>query len=102
MVGIRFYLEFESQQAKKKATRNNGYDGHKGTVVAVFPELNWYGYASMSTIYDAIGALNDKPDSVVCSTSVSQVYLDQRCKRISEKLARKIHPKLFEYFELGG
>lgn len=87
MKGIRFYLEHNSKQDKRQGN-------HNGNVLAVFYELYRFTYDGI--VYDCIGALTDKPNSVVCSTSASDDYLSDNCKRISEKTAREIHSELFK------
>jgi len=110
MRGFNFYLEYKDEKEKKKATRKKP-GNHKGTVLAVstrfdgdFETGRWSSfpdYHRTGTGYatDAIGALFDQPDSIVMSTQVCPEYLRENCKRISEKMAREIHPKLFEYLE---
>lgn len=104
MLGINFYLEYPNKTEKHKGTRKEP-GNHRGTVIAVmtkherghwsnFPD--WHNYSSRGPSADAIGALFDEPDSPVCSTGVCPEYLDEKCKRISEKMAREIHPQLFE------
>lgn len=102
MLGINFYLEYPNKTEKHKGTRKSP-GNHRGTVIAVmtkhergrwsnFPDWHYNGQDHMA---DAMGALFDEPNSPVCSTGVSPGYLDEKCKRISEKMAREIHPQLF-------
>lgn len=138
MKGIRFYLEYEDNKKKRKATRKEP-GNHLGNVVAVFPALSQikFGYSGylhcpvydcegnklqlqsedLQTncpvcgqelthktypiiVYDAVASpCYDEPDSATCSTSVSQDYLNDRCKYIGEDLARSIHPSLFQYLD---
>jgi hypothetical protein len=87
MKGIRFYEEFQ--------------DSHKdisdGNVVAVLLDTGmlragyddpWYGY-------DCLAATFYHANSDVSGTTVCVDYLRNFCKRISEKRAREIHPRLF-------
>ena len=102
MNGYRFYLEYPSKTEKRKATRKNPGD-HLGTAVAVI--LGKYHIECRDdsdgvVVSDAIGGVMAYPNSPVGSTSVSQKYLRQ-CKRISESMAREIHPNLFAYLDLG-
>lgn len=46
---------------------------------------------------ECISALMVDNDQAVCSSSTSRDYLRKRCIRISESLARKLHPALFRY-----
>ena len=106
MLGINFYLNYPNKTEKHKGTRKNP-GNHSGNVVAVFTKHergkwtnfpDWISYGS-GPIAGAVGALFYEPNSVVCSTSVGLSYLDDRCKRISEKMAREIHPELFRYLD---
>lgn len=95
MKGYRFYEELEHKNRKGERSR--------GTVVAVLLDGNnrpYYFQSSGSWCSDAIASLFDEPNSSVCSTSVGMTYLSGCCRRVSEKVAREIHPSLFEY--LGG
>jgi len=94
MIGFHFFLEYPMDQNPKKHTRKNP-GPHSGNCIAVFqgrefilPDLN---------SVECIGALNFVPNSHCCSSSASFDYLSKYCKRISEKMAREIHPQLFDY-----
>jgi len=91
MKGIRFYLEYPNRTEKNKGTRKNP-GKHSGNVLAVFEDGFW---GSNGWSYEALGAVNYYEDSSVGSTSVSPDYIREKCKRISERLAREIHPQLF-------
>lgn len=49
--------------------------------------------------HEYIGALQAGNDQAVCGSNISRDYLRERCVRISESLARKLHPALFRYLE---
>lgn len=49
--------------------------------------------------YECTGALMADNDQAVCGSSTSRNYLRKRCVRISESLARKLHPALFRYLD---
>ena len=104
MKGINFYLEYSNKRDKRKGTRKDP-GNHRGTVVAVATKHERGHWTNFPDFYlgnekaDAIGALFNEPNSVVCSCSVCPEYLDEKCKRISEALAREIHPQLFEYLD---
>lgn len=53
---------------------------------------------------ECAGALMADNDQAVCGSSTSRDYLRKRCVRISESLARKLHPALFRYLDqpIGG
>ena len=101
MLGYRFYLEYPNKQEKAKGRAKLGQLGnHCGTVVCVPLDDNdrplWH-VGSMAM--DAYAAVCLCPNSPVCSTSVGWEYLQDRCKRVSEKIAREVHPAMFEYLE---
>lgn len=90
---IRFYQEFEDEKTRKISS---------GNVMAVQTDLKGfpkYRYTPNGYIIDGFGAIGFEPNSDVAGTSVNKEWLQQNTKRISEEKARKIHPKLFKYFE---
>ena len=99
MKGYRFYLEYPNKKEKRHGTRKKP-GNHIGTVIAAYG--NWYLHHCNSELehhVDCIGAVFNEANSPVCGTSAALGYIDSRCKRISEKLARQIHPRLFVYLE---
>ena len=108
MKGVRFYLEYPSKTEKNKATVKSP-GSHSGTVVAVYLEpdgRSWspigyinYGAGDAEWMYECAHALFDTPNSTVCSGAVSAGYLAEKCKRIPERLAREIHPRMIDYLE---
>lgn len=97
MKGYKFYLEFDSRTLKNNTTRKNLVN-HSGNCLAVVNDSKRYDGRN-GLLFDAFGAVQDIPNNNCCFTSVSTGYLHEKCKRISEKQARKIHPKLFERIE---
>lgn len=98
MKNIRFYLEYPSEKAKTLATRKK-LGKHTGNVIAVIggtAQARCDGKLRY-TIYDAVVAVTWNKNSDVCSSTVSEDYVRQRCKRISEKITKQIHPKLLNY-----
>lgn len=83
MNGIRFYEEFKDEGQRELS---------HGTVVAVITENRIPGG------YDAIGSTHQVSNGSCASTSVTKSYLTGWCRRISEKRAREIHPRLFAEF----
>ena len=83
MKDTRFYLEFDSTYRKRKGE-------HSGNVFAAFPALITSGGR-----LEGIGAVFFHPNSAVCGCAASLDYLRTRCKRISERRAREVHPELF-------
>lgn len=113
MKGYRFYAELpvvpdgRKTKAGRKGnpsfTRKNLRDGLFGphvNVVAVMLDENqrpmWQG---SSDGMDAVAAATNVRNAGVIACSVSRCYLRDRCVRIDEALARRIHPNLFMYLE---
>ena len=95
MKDFRFYLEYPSLKDKRKGTRKS-LGNHLGTCVAVSKSF----YIQNGEIYNECGGgIFEKPDSVCTWTACTDGYLRDKCKRISEKQAREIHPNLFKYLE---
>ena len=88
MNGIRFYEEF-TDLAKRKSV---------GTVVAALV-LNGNYWSGGKVCWEAIAGLFDQPNSPVAGTGVALDYLRQKCKRISQRKARTLHPALFQRLE---
>ena len=95
MKGYTFYLEYPTLRDKRKAIRKE-LGNHSGNVLAVYGDWfnidHYYKKECVSSVYD-------KPNSEVCTSSCDGEYLTTNCKRISEKQAREIHPKLFQYLD---
>lgn len=81
MIGYRFYEELGPGRRPR------------GTVLAILVE------SARGDMYDAIAAVFDRPDSPVASTTVQDLYLRRRCRRLPERRARDIHPTLFQHIE---
>jgi hypothetical protein len=89
MKDVRFYLEFPTATAKKRSGKD--HKRNDGNVFAAFltPRGSLQG--------DGVGAVLYEPNSCVAYTGVNiRDWLHVKCKRIPEKLARAIHPRLFE------
>ena len=95
MKGYRFYEEVWQKDRKAEESQ--------GTVIAVLLQENGRGWSPLWTakgdVCECVSGIYDEPNSPVCSGSVSVDYMRAFCRRISEKRAREIHPKLFEYLE---
>lgn len=89
MKGIRFYKEVTNKNRKAQQDL--------GTVVAVI--LGTDRVDGKMVVADVVGSVYERPNSPVCSTSVSWSYLRLCTIRISEEKAREIHPVLFEYLD---
>jgi hypothetical protein len=82
MKGIRFYQE----------------NGKRSVVAVLVPQSEIEREFFVSTgMHEALGGVFDRDNSPVATTSVSVDYLREKCKRISEKMAREIHPELFKH-----
>lgn len=90
MQGYRFYEEFGSKQMKRKGIS-------AGNVVAVFYDSRFMSQGKMCV--ESVASVFSQANSAVCGTSVSEDWLSDTCKRISEKRAREIHSNLFSYLD---
>ena len=95
MKGYKFYLEYPNKTEKHKGTVKNP-GNHSGNVLAVFNDIFW---GKDGWLYEAEGAVLFTSNSPVGSTSVSPGYIEEKCKRIPERLAREIHPELFKVLD---
>ena len=84
MKGYRFYEEFTNRRRGESA----------GNVFALDIDQPGYNYQPFGT-----AALFDEPNSDVCGTGVSWMWLRARCKRVSEVRAREVHPRLFAWLD---
>lgn len=91
MNGIRFYLEYPNKTEKNKATVKN-LGKHSGNCIAVL-----LGKEHMNPDYsqECLSGVNDFPNSGTSLGSVSMEYLREKCKRIPERIAKEIHPNLY-------
>ena len=113
MKGYRFFIEFSTKTAKNKATVKSltesynadphvEVEGCKGTIVAVVLKDDGAeeSYISQGNIiFEAVVGVSDRPNSPVCYASVGWDYLREVCKRVPERLARRVHHELFRYLE---
>lgn len=104
MRGVRFYLEFKTTYRKHKSGRAN--KGHAGNVFAAYVEPGKpFGCANYRGLWvvEGVGAILDEPNSPVASTAANiRDWLWKRCKRVSERVAREVHPALFERLDMEG
>ena len=91
MKGWRFYEEFET--SKRKVSQGN--------VVAVSTTQEGVFTTGGIPKYECVSAVMFFSNSPVAFGSVGILYIEERCKRISEAKAREIHPMLFKYLEGG-
>ena len=67
--------------------------------LAVMPDTAQPSVHHAALQYDCVGALMADNDQAVCGSTCHNTYLRERCVRISEALARKLHPALFRHLE---
>lgn len=93
MKGYRFYEVYASKKAKRKRES-------QGECLALCVDEEWYftfnGQRNVA-VKGAVSAVYDGPDSPVGYGAVGREFLRERCRRVSEKRAREIHPRLVEY-----
>ena len=82
MKGVLFYAEY------------NGKGRPTGNCVA---ETVHWAHPHGPYAYIAVG---HRPNADVTLSVVAQNFLTMCCRRVSEKHARKVHPKLFEKIDL--
>ena len=97
MKGLRFYEVYDTPQAKRKEEKSTG------NIIAIDVEsMLEYVYAGLGQLYTCLAATFFEPNSDVSCSQVHQDYLLDNCKRVSEKHAREVHPKLFARLEEAG
>ncbi|HEX8838171.1 MAG TPA: hypothetical protein VF748_14615 [Candidatus Acidoferrum sp.] len=99
MKGVRFYVECgeESPIGKRNTVRqiwDRANEGWQINCVALFTEPDRWRHNGGNI--EALLATFYYKNSDVSLGSVSRVYLQRKCKRVPEALARKLHPRLFE------
>jgi len=99
MKGYTFFLEYPSSKEKKQGRAKSGELGnHTGSIFARY-DSDWWISENNEIMIGGAGAIYNQENSPCCSCSASQEYIDDRCKRVSEAIARKVHPNLFRYLE---
>jgi hypothetical protein len=111
LTGYRFYAELPDSHGSKSASKKHGpftvaalqeLTGrglHNNCVAVVLDNFGNPMWQGSTDCMDCIGPIRGTSDSPVASTSVSRDYLRNRCVRISQQLARKLHPAMFAYLE---
>jgi hypothetical protein len=87
MKNVRFYLEYQSPQDKRK----NKNSGNCVAVLTDYPS----NLGNVSTICSVMSVPNSS--CMFCEVSIN--HIQKSCKRVSEDVARIIHPNLF--YRLG-
>ena len=98
MKGYRFYVEFENNAEKRRTTLNSSLLKFPRNCIALFLDENnkpIYQIDNKGITYEGFVAVFFHQNSPVNVSGISAKYLDEKCKKCSEKLARKLHPELF-------
>lgn len=112
MKGYHFYATMPDERKSKSASKQYpmqpftratlaswAEQGRYVECLAVDPESKQISFSHTAIQYDCVGALMADNDQAVCGSTCHNTYLRERCVRISEATARKLHPSLFRYLE---
>lgn len=111
MQGYHFFAVMPDERKSKSASKRFPFQPWTRATLQTYADAGNYveclavdpeGFADMSLggrKFECAGALMADNDQAVCGSSCSHDYLHKRCTRISEALARKLHPSLFRYLE---
>ena len=108
MKWYRFYADYPSNSAKRKDAMSPRYKRKDGPTPAPAPNVIAvetdgpnvpYRIQQGRAVADCTLGVFDIPNSDVAGSQVDFDYLRERCRRISETEARRIHPRLFQYLE---
>lgn len=94
MEGYRFYLSHRSVANKETGV-------HEGNCFAVRVDEEDILVRNSSALIEGVVPVFTYGDSPVASGLISDHVLEIFCTPISERSARRIHPKLFKYLEEG-
>jgi hypothetical protein len=89
MTGVRFYEQFKDEQKRESA----------GKAVAVYIRKWREGSEEQGRIFKAVVALGKPPNPPAVFTTISERYLQKKCRLISEARARQINPNIFRVLE---
>ncbi len=91
--------QFPMQPWTRATLRSYAAAGRYVDCVAVYTDRNLSYVLNGEVQREAITGVYAHENSACCSSSVSHSYLDKRCVRVDEKLARRLHPALFQYLD---
>ena len=91
MRGYRFYEEFNSSYKKR-------HQWGSGNILALELENGRPMYGTTG-LMGCTAAVYDCPNSAIAGTQVSRECLRLKYKRVSEKRARAVHPRLFSWLD---
>lgn len=111
MQKYRYYAEMPAARGSKSASKTHfafsrrvleDYAAHGVHVNCIAVPLEkgrpmWCGIGGLRM--DAIGSVIERSNAPVELSTVGQEYLRQRCVRITEALAAKLHPRLAAYLK---
>lgn len=100
MKGYRFYAEYTSNAAKRRrdpATNVVALELTNNRPCWLEP---WrYKSIRFPSTATCIAAVLSEPNSPVAGTAVSREHLQKKCRRVSERAARQIHPAMFAWLD---
>lgn len=112
MQGFHFYAEMPDDRRSKSASKTHPFapwtratlkhlaaEGQHVNVTAAFTGSEYLFHDGQGARREAIAALFDHANSHVATTAVDPRWLRERCTRIDEATARKLHPALFEVLD---
>lgn len=110
MKNFHFYAELPEARGSKSASKHWGpftvsvlwgiaHTGLRNNCIAVPLENGRPMYQGNTLNFDAFGVALEGVHNSVEGVGTTRDYLRKRCVRISEDLARKLHPALFTYLE---
>lgn len=112
MKGFQFFAEMPEARLSKSGTKrfapftrrelmSFSLSGYYNNCIAVPLDKGRPLYQGSTMNFDAVGANNDCSNGGVALISANRDYLRKRAVRISEELARRLHPILFRYLEVA-
>lgn len=112
MNNYRFYAEMEDARSSKAASKRwpaftrERLEGmaaggwHCNVIAVLLDEKGKTCWCGNTDKMDAFVAVSSQPNPPVELGTPSLGYLRKRCVRISEELARRLHPNLFKRLEM--
>lgn len=99
MKDYRFYAEFESNSEKRKWTikKLEASTDYRNCIAIYLP--TYFEQLRLINSIECASSTYYHKNSACCWGGCSLDYLMCQCIRVSEKLARKLHPELFKYLE---
>lgn len=104
MKGYRFYANYDSAAHRRRdtvahrSTLRTTPDPAKNCIAVYLDDDGRPLWGGDNTMECAASIFADE-NSDVCTSGVGSRFLMERCRRISEAEARRIHPRMFEYLQ---